>query len=194
MNVDDLQDWNKISDPRVLRAGQVLEIPYSEATIPKTGIGGGSRKWDPNSYVTTSLGGAEKFIGKLLWPTRSQGYLSSKFGRRWLSFHEGVDIAAETGTPVYAAHDGVVVYSGSGLRGYGNLVVIRGEQILTVYAHNNRNRVDKGERVRAGERIADVGATGKATGPHVHFETRIRDRAGKNVAVDPLVFFPNLSS
>lgn len=190
VEVDDLQDWNGITDPRTLRAGQKLRIPFEQATLPKSGIGGATKKWDPNTYVTTELGPAERYVGKLVWPTKDRGYLSSKFGRRWLSFHEGIDIAAATGTPIYAAHDGTVVYSGNGLSGYGNTIVVRGQDLLTVYAHNHRNRVRKGERVRAGERIGDIGATGKATGPHLHFEVRIRDKNGKNVAINPLVFYP----
>ena len=80
------------------------------------------------------------------------------------------------------------MYSGRGIKGYGNIIVLKGESILTVYAHNDRNRVRTGEVVGAGDRIGDVGATGKASGPHLHFEVRVKDGKGKNVAVDPEEF------
>ena len=142
------------------------------------------------SVKTISLSAARKYVGHLLWPVGANGgYLSSRFGRRWFTFHEGLDIAGNEGLPVYAAHSGQVVYSGDGLRGYGNLVVVRGDGLLTVYGHNQRNRTSRGAFVKQGERIADLGASGKATGPHLHFETRIRNKDGKYAAVDPLAFF-----
>ncbi|MBX7145317.1 MAG: M23 family metallopeptidase [Oligoflexia bacterium] len=142
-----------------------------------------------SSAKTVKLSSARRYIGRLLWPVRG-AELSSRFGDRWLSFHEGIDLSAPEGTPIYAAHDGIVVYSDDSIRGYGNVIVLRAEGLLTVYAHNRRNKVSKGQSVHRGDKIAEVGKTGKATGPHCHFETRIKDTAGQNVAVDPLVFFP----
>lgn len=141
------------------------------------------------SQRTVKLTEARKFIGKLLWPV-PESKISSSFGQRWSEFHEGLDIRAPEGTPIYAAHGGQVVYADHRLRGYGNLIVIKGDGILTVYGHNRRNLVDRGDTVQAGDHIADVGQTGKATGPHLHFETRVKDASGFNTAVDPLVFFP----
>ena len=71
------------------------------------------------------------------------------------------------------------------------MVVIKGKGVLTVYAHNKKNRVRVGERVGKGKHIADLGSTGRSTGPHLHFEVRVKDSNGKNVAVDPLTFFPS---
>jgi murein DD-endopeptidase MepM/ murein hydrolase activator NlpD len=125
-------------------------------------------------------------VGKLLWPTFG-GELVSGFGRRSGTFHDGLDIAAPTGTPVRAAHDGVVVYSSNELSGYGNLIILQSSSsLITVYGHNSRLLVKKGEKVRKGDTIARVGATGRAQGPHLHFEVRMRDRKGRYVAVDPL--------
>ena len=135
------------------------------------------------------LGGASHYLGRLQWPVTGAP-LSSSFGYRWFTFHEGLDLQAPTGAPVRAAHAGVVAYSGSGISGYGNIVVLRGDGLVTVYAHHSRNRVHQGERVAKGEVIAEVGATGHATGPHLHFETRVKGQDGRNVAVDPLVFYP----
>ena len=199
MSYQKIASLNSISDVNNLEVGQVLRVPYkgqdlsSGGANASLGIGGGvARRPTPNvsSSKTVRLTRAQEHIGKLLWPVPG-AKLSSTFGRRWFSFHEGIDLAGAVGTPVYAAHDGRVVYSGNGLRGYGNLVVVQAENgLLTVYAHNDRNLVRVGAFVRKGSRIALLGSTGKSTGPHLHFETRVKDSSGKNVAVDPLVFFP----
>lgn len=121
---------------------------------------------------------------KLLWPVR--GKVTSGFGRRGNSQHDGIDIAAPEGTPVRAAAAGTVVYADRRLSGYGNLIIIRhAGDLFTAYAHNQRNLVRKGDRVRAGEIIARVGRTGRATGPHLHFEVRRGP-----VPVDPLAYLP----
>ena len=134
------------------------------------------------------LGEASEFRGNLLWPIRG-GKINSKFGKRFFSFHEGMDIKGARGTPIFAAHSGKVVYSGSGFRGYGNMVAIKNRSLVTIYAHNDKNLVARNQWVEQGTLIALVGKTGKATGPHLHFETRIK-RAGRGlVAIDPLLFF-----
>jgi len=197
---DELMRINGIRDPRTLRAGQTIRIPYRGQSTGKTRAdvqvargartAGSKASMGSDPLRTMQLGRAARHVGQLQWPVQGKGRISSRFGRRWLSFHEGIDIAASTGTPILAAHAGQVVYSGDGIRGYGNLVVLQGDDIVTVYGHNHRNRVRVGQRVRKGAHIADVGMTGKATGPHLHFETRIRDRSGKNAAIDPMIFYP----
>jgi murein DD-endopeptidase MepM/ murein hydrolase activator NlpD len=67
--------------------------------------------------------------------------------------------------------------------------VIQGDKLLTAYGHTSGNHVSVGDKVFKGEHIADVGQTGRATGPHLHFETRILDSNGKYAAVDPYIFF-----
>lgn len=119
----------------------------------------------------------------LLWP--ASGAVSSNFGPRGNAHHDGIDIAAPAGTPVRAALDGTVVYVGS-LRGYGKVVILsHGGGLTTVYAHNSRNLVNSGARVRRGTVIASVGQTGRTTGPNLHFEVR-----KNNLARDPLVYLP----
>ena len=112
------------------------------------------------------------------WPVRS-GYITSNYGmrvhpiRRRVHFHTGVDFAAPYGTPVQAVADGVVTFSGW-RGGYGKLVEVRhANGYSTRYGHNSNNDVVEGQQVRRGQTIATVGATGTATGPHVHFEVLV---------------------
>jgi murein DD-endopeptidase MepM/ murein hydrolase activator NlpD len=87
--------------------------------------------------------------------------------------HEGHDWAGATGTPIHATADGVVVHAGR-QSGYGNLVKIKHDfGFETRYAHLSRIRVNVGERVSRGERIGDMGNTGRSTGTHLHYEIRI---------------------
>ena len=104
---------------------------------------------------TMPLGVAARYVGAMSWPLAGAHTVTSRFGKRSLRFHEGLDLGAPRGTPVLAAHRGTVVGSGPLLRGYGNMVVVRGEGLLTVYAHNHRNLVEVGDEVRAGEQIAE---------------------------------------
>ena len=114
------------------------------------------------------------------------GTITSRFGPRHGHWHDGIDIAAARGTPVRAAAAGTVIYADRRLAGYGNLIILRHpHNIFTAYAHNERMLVKQGEHVRQGQVIATVGATGRATGPHLHFEVRIGARP-----VDPLAYLP----
>lgn len=121
--------------------------------------------------------------GRFAWPAR--GRVSSTFGPRGNAHHDGIDIAAPEGTPVRAALDGTVVYTGV-LRGYGKVVILaHGDGLTTVYAHNSKNLVKQGARVSRGAVIASVGRTGRTTGPNLHFEVRKDNRAR-----DPMAFLP----
>jgi len=127
---------------------------------------------------------ARGYKGRLLWPVK--GRVTSKFGRRGSRMHDGIDIGAKEGTPVHAAASGEVVYADSRLSGYGKLVIIRhGKNLFTAYGHNRRMLVRKGARVRAGDVIAKVGHTGRASGPHLHFEVR-----QGSTPVNPLAYLP----
>jgi murein DD-endopeptidase MepM/ murein hydrolase activator NlpD len=111
------------------------------------------------------------------WPVK--GWLTSLFGMRKSPFsgrrvfHEGIDIACRTGTPVTASADGIV--SRAGLKsGYGKLVIIdHGYGYQTYYGHNSKIFVKAGQRVKRGDKIAAVGNTGRSTGPHLHYEVRL---------------------
>lgn len=112
------------------------------------------------------------------WP--AQGRISSPFGkrisptnRRTTEFHQGIDIANTSGTAVVAAGSGIVTYSGYN-GGYGRMIIIsHGYGYTSVYAHNSQNLVDVGDQVNQGDLIARIGQTGRATGPHLHFEVRV---------------------
>jgi septal ring factor EnvC (AmiA/AmiB activator) len=115
----------------------------------------------------------------LIWPV--SGPVTSPFGPRWGSFHEGIDIGVPTGTPIHAAAAGTVIYCGWET-GYGNLVVIdNGGNLSTGYAHQSSIAVTCGQQVAQGQVIGYVGCTGHCLGPHLHFEVRIDGNP-----VDPL--------
>jgi murein DD-endopeptidase MepM/ murein hydrolase activator NlpD len=117
----------------------------------------------------------------LIWPVN--GPVTSGFGLRWGRMHEGIDIAAPMGTPIWAAAAGTVIHSGW-LGGYGYLVVVdHGNGLSTAYGHASALLVAVGQEVSQGETIALVGSTGHSTGPHLHFEVRVN-----GVAVDPLLY------
>lgn len=117
----------------------------------------------------------EHYAGGLQWPLEA-GIVSSEFGERWGKMHKGIDIAADIGEPVYAIASGEVIYAGNGMRGYGNVVIIRHDRMRTsLYAHNSELKVKQGDQVTQGTLVALLGSTGHSTGPHVHFEIRDGD-------------------
>jgi hypothetical protein len=122
------------------------------------------------------------------WPLK-QVEVTSYFGKRGKSNHEGLDLRAPVGTNVYAAQDGMVLYTGAKIRGYGNMVVLRhAGRVASIYAHNSNFLVRRGQKVKRGDLIALSGATGRVRGPHLHFEIR-----KGVVAIDPLKYLPKLS-
>jgi murein DD-endopeptidase MepM/ murein hydrolase activator NlpD len=130
---------------------------------------------------TRSAGTGAPSAAGLIWPCN--GVLTSGYGLRWGRIHEGIDIAAPSGTPIWAAAAGTVIYAGW-LGGYGNLVVVdHGNGLATAYAHASALLVGVGQSVAQGETIALVGNTGHSTGPHLHFEVRVN-----GAAVDPLLY------
>ncbi|MGZ6142167.1 MAG: peptidoglycan DD-metalloendopeptidase family protein [Myxococcales bacterium] len=173
---------NDLRDPSHLSEGSLLFVPgaLKELAVPPAGEmpaarveqrpsrragpssipGAGQRPLDPAAHGEP-----------LSWP--APGVLISGFGSRERDVHDGIDLACPEGTPVRAAEDGVVLFAGE-QRGYGNLILVAHDgDLVTVYAHNSTNLVEKGVRVARGEEIARVGHTGNATGPHLHFEVRL---------------------
>lgn len=113
--------------------------------------------------------------------TPLDGIITSKFGIRESdnpivsSYHAGLDIAADTGTKINSAHDGIVVQAGDNGT-YGKSVIIESGDLKTIYAHCSSVLVEKGDYINKGDVIAKVGMTGNATGPHLHFEIRYKER------------------
>ncbi len=121
------------------------------------------------------------FDGKYAWPAK--GVLTSGYGWRWGRMHKGIDIAAPIGTPIVAAAEGVVISAGWNSGGYGNLVKMKHpDGSISLYAHNNRILVRRGQKVKQGQQIAEMGTTGRSTGPHLHFEIR----SNNNAAINPI--------
>lgn len=199
----DLALWNGISPPYTIYPGQRLKLyPPTGSARARTQGGVASR---PSSRGTAASGRATAQQGtasqasrppsqpstaaapaqspvRWRWPT--DGHLVGRFVAGDPT-RQGVDIAGTAGQPVRAAADGVVVYSGSGLVGYGELVIIKhDEQWLSAYGHNRRRLVEEGARVGAGQQIAEMGRTG-ASRDMLHFEIRYNGKP-----VDPLLYLP----
>lgn len=138
--------------------------------------------------VMVSLGKFDNYriaVSKLplAMPVKSAFRFSSHYGARWGRQHQGIDLAAPVGTPVFATGDGVVVFAGW-QRGYGNLIKIKHELgTETRYAHLSKIRVKQGQKVSRNTLIGDIGNTGRSTGPHLHYEVRVDGKA-----VNPMSF------
>lgn len=135
---------------------------------------------------------SEVALSSFSWPLKSVE-ITSHFGKRGKDYHDGVDLRAATGTPVFAARDGIVLYADKSITGYGKMIVIRHrshrKKISTIYGHNSELLVNRGDQVKQGQQIAVSGNTGRSSGPHVHFEIREGLRA-----VNPLHYLPSLGA
>jgi len=187
LSVFDILDYNNLSTYKLepgrkimLIAGKTKPVEASKPTgkqekpkITKTG------KTIPTHPTIT------KPKTKLALPLN--GTITSEFGLRNGRPHKGIDIAADKGNSIHAALNGKVVYSGT-QRGYGNVIILEHDNyIMTVYAHNEANLVRLGETVSKDQPIATVGQTGTASGPHLHFEYRIKGKA-----INPREVLPGL--
>ena len=193
----DVQAWNNLANPNMIEVGQVLRVsppvgmapPASTATVTAVPVTPPAVVPRPlNSPPTTpppatstpvepvKPGDAVSFI----WPAR--GAVIATFDE---AKNKGVSIAGRAGDPVLAAADGRVVYAGAGLRGYGNLIILKhNDTFLTAYAHNQALLVREDQAVKQGQRIAEMGSS-DADRVKLHFEVR---RDGK--PVDPLQYLP----
>jgi lipoprotein NlpD len=179
IDLEVLRRANHIRDPSKIKEGMQLWIPGASRvqTVPKDS----SHSF---SAIKKKAPTVKPRRGILIWPTK--GTLTSSFGKRNGRKHEGIDIAAPKGTPIYSAADGEVVFSGWGPTGYGKMVIIKHlHHLTTVYAHNSKILVKKGVRVKQGQTISLMGSTGRSTGPHLHFEVR-NDTEPKN----PIKYLP----
>jgi len=176
----DVAEWNGIKPPYLIRPGQVLRLhpPKSPSSPPaRTGSAAPDRPREADTHAAAKTA-PTKFAW--IWPT--EGKLLERFtpgGAR------GIAIAGRRGQPVYATAPGTVVYQGSGLRGYGELIIVKHDaDFLSAYAHNDRNLVKEGSVVRRGQKIAEMGSSGSDR-VKLHFEIRHR-----GVPVDPLTYLP----
>jgi murein DD-endopeptidase MepM/ murein hydrolase activator NlpD len=183
VRVEDVVRANRIRDVTSVPVGKKLWIPGARGRQP------GGPLMQTASLPPATRGDRRNWALReanldLRWPVR--GRVSSGFGWRNGRHHDGIDIPARRGTPIRAAEAGRVIHSGGGLGAYGQVVILKhAGRYKTVYAHNRANRVRKGQFVEKGDVIAEVGSSGNASGPHVHFEVR-RDRQPQ----DPLRYLP----
>ncbi|MCB1173160.1 MAG: peptidoglycan DD-metalloendopeptidase family protein [Leptospiraceae bacterium] len=154
VSLSQLRSWNGLKKGSVIQIGQKLKIQTRQQRIPA----------------------GYKYAAVFDWPVR--GVITSGYGHRSNPFtrtsqyHKGIDIGVSIGTPFQAARDGVVILSRR-MGGYGNCIFVRHTNgYVSVYAHNKINMVKVGDVVRRGQVIGQVGRTGSATGPHLHFEVR----------------------
>jgi lipoprotein YgeR len=177
----DLVEINGLADAGEARPGRLIFVLGT--------LGGFQTSRDELRQAEPASAHAIILAAPLRWPLApGRIIVGSPFGTREGRPHEGIDLPAPIGTPVFAAADGRVAYAGNGIRGYGNLIVVRhGGDLLTVYAHNSVLLVTPGQPVRAGDRIALVGQSGHATGPHLHFEVR-----SGQIPRNPMGFLPRL--
>jgi murein DD-endopeptidase MepM/ murein hydrolase activator NlpD len=133
------------------------------------------------SKISPDLG-----TGQYAWPTT--GKITSRFGSRRSGYHQGLDIAAPVGTPVYAADAGTVVWAGV-RAGYGNLIIVDhgGGKTITMYGHLSQMMAKVGDTVKRSQLIGKVGSTGRSTGPHLHFEIRV-----EGSAQNPIAYYPEI--
>ncbi len=152
--------WNKLTDVnQPLTIGNMLIAPGGEKPYVARVVGG----------TVTAPNGARKGTGALIWPLRAA------LTQRYWSRHPGIDLAAPIGTQVKAADAGYVVAAGWSPYGYGfHVIVDHGNQVQTLYAHLSKIAVKVGDTVARGAVIGAVGSTGNSTGPHLHFEVRVR--------------------
>ena len=184
----DLARWNNVSNPDVIEVGQVLRVAPPGSAVESSGVvvrpvasSSAAPAPAPAQAASTpkpaTASTAAEDIG-FAWPANGQvvqGFDEAK--------NKGIDIAGKAGDPVLAAADGQVVYAGAGLRGYGNLIIVKhNNTYLTAYAHNQKLLVKEDQKVRRGDKIAEMGSS-DADRVKLHFEVR---KQGK--PVDPAKF------
>jgi lipoprotein NlpD len=179
----DIARWNKLDNPNLIEAGQVLRVvpPAPEAPLARASAATGSTAAPtpvasaPAAAAPIPAPTAAEDAISFQWPAR--GNLISGFDE---SKNKGLDIGGKAGDPVLAAADGRVVYAGAGLRGYGNLIILKhNNTYLTAYAHNQALLVKEDQVIKRGQKIAEMGNS-DADQVKLHFEIR---RQGK--PVDP---------
>jgi len=178
----DLAQWNRLEPPYLLSPGQKLRLTPPANFLPETTSIGGELSPPANSPKkeippSNNLSRETENHFKWQWPT------NGKILRGFSPDNQGIDIGGQKGNPIYAAAAGKVVYSGTGIIGYGPLIIVKhNDTYLSAYAHNNKILVQEGDYVTQGQKIAEMGVNQRQN-PLLHFEIR---RNGKSV--DPLKY------
>ena len=152
--------------------GQVLQ-PQTAPESEQSGVGGPEEKTGSPALFVMPVQGTV---------TSAFGYRADPFTSSF-SLHGGYDIGAPAGTPIVAATDGVVALAETGTGSYGNYIIIKNEQVQTLYGHLLKVGVTVGQSVKKGQLIGQCGSTGRSTGPHLHFEVRVN-----GTRIDPAPF------
>lgn len=187
---------NGLRAPYRIQAGKKLSLDLSRANRYRSTALASSSVSSKTSSVTNSKTAstnktrpsvvakqAYKAVGVWRWPAK--GSVSKKYSGGGSAIHKGLDITGRQGQSVYAANHGVVVYAGSGLPAYGKLLIVKHNEVyLSAYAHNSKLTVSEGDKVKVGQKIAEIGKSG-TTHEHLHFEIR-----KKGIPVDPLKVLP----
>ena len=185
----DLALWNGIAAPYTIYPGQRLRLYPSgtgtrRAARPSRGATVAQRPPVRPTQAPPQPATPPPANSSVRWRWPTDGQVLNRFAGGDPT-RQGIDITGQSGQPVRAAGDGVVVYSGSGLVGYGELVIVKhDEQWLSAYGHNRTRLVNEGARVQAGQQIAEMGSTGAAR-DMLHFEIRYNGKP-----VDPLQYLP----
>jgi murein DD-endopeptidase MepM/ murein hydrolase activator NlpD len=184
VSVDAIVRANRITDFTAVGVGTRLVIPSTKRAAPAKSS---FARLIPLPVPSSDLREQARREADLEFEWPIYGRFSSGYGWRGAGSHEGIDLMAKPGTPVLAAEAGRVIESGW-RGGYGRVVVVKhARHYSTLYAHNRAVRVSTGAFVEKGDVIAEVGATGNASGPHLHFEIH-RERRPE----DPLRYLPAL--
>ena len=178
-SVQSITRWNNLTNPDSIEVGQVLRVEppngvaSTSGAVRSNGSGSASASAAPRPAPGDNApSSAPASSISLIWPT--SGSVIRGFDG---SSSKGIDIAAPAGTPVVAAAAGTVVYAGNGLRGYGNLLILKhNAEYLTAYAHNRALLVKEGETVTQGQKIAEIGDT-DTNRVMLHFELRYQGRS-----------------
>lgn len=188
LDYEQLVIWNNISSDYVIQPGQQLMLlgPATGKVESKNNQQSQSTKKSKTSSQQKSSGSVASNNKPVQWRWPTEGKVLNTFALNKLS-QRGIDIAGKLGQPVHAVADGKVVYSGNGLAGYGNLIIIKhSDRYLSAYAYNQQRLVSEGMKVKAGKVISKMGRSSDGS-TRLHFEIR---KNGK--PVDPLRYLPRL--
>ncbi|MEA1973339.1 MAG: peptidoglycan DD-metalloendopeptidase family protein [Candidatus Cloacimonadota bacterium] len=185
LSISNLKKYNNLKTDIIIAGNKLYLKPNKnlkkKLPSPKHSKSSSKSKVEKKEKINQNLSN----LKKVYLPVK--GTVTSEFGMRNGRPHKGIDISNKIGTPIHAALDGIVAYTGE-QKGYGKVVILKHKNnIMTIYAHNHANLVREKDNVKKGQPIATLGNTGRSTGPHLHFEYRL---GGK--AIDPRKILPEL--